>query len=313
MPPAPRQVDPAHLVAAQRALDGLVVGQEAAAQAVGDVAEPEVQAGRLDALGRQFALAGQDPALLDGLGDHLGGKHTAAVAMAHGLPSPPQSWPVTRLLPSLTRQGYATGSARQPASRRRARGRGGLPPSRRLGPAPGRHATAAGAVGRVCDGIVDGSRRGVPAGPPTPGGKRGKRAGQCAGAAVPQRHDGRARQALRGRFRRGVGGAGVHGGRAVHRRSAVSRAVPGTDQLPDAGPPREPVRAQLHDVPGHRPDLRLPGVPPAPDRLVLQRGKRPLPRARSPSSTPPPRTASSSSRGGPANTTSSREPPSSWS
>ena len=52
-------------------IDGIGIGQEAAADPPGEVTETEVDAGRLDVLGRYPVLAGVDMALLDGLGEQL--------------------------------------------------------------------------------------------------------------------------------------------------------------------------------------------------------------------------------------------------
>ena len=85
-----------------------------------------------------------------------------------------------------------------------------------------------------------------------------------------------------------------------------TRALQGTHQLPDARPPRQPLRAQLHDLLHQRPDLRLPRVPPPPRRLVVQRGIAAATGSSSRSSTSRARSASWSRRAARASTSSSR-------
>ena len=129
-------------------------------------------------------------------------------------------------------------------------------------------------------------------------------------AQLPQRRDRRAGQAQRGRHRRAVGGPGLHGRGAVPGGAEQGPgALQGPDQLPDAGPARQPVRAQLDDLLHQRPDLRLPRVHAAPRRLVVQRGVAAATGSSSRSSTSPARPASWSSRAAPASTTSSTAPP----
>ena len=81
-------------------------------------------------------------------------------------------------------------------------------------------------------------------------------------------------------------------------------------QLPDARPARQPVRAQLVHLLRPCPDLRVARAHAAPDHL-LQRGVRPLPRARARSSTCPAPSATSCSRASPAPTSSCPARPSS--
>ena len=60
------------------ALDGLAIGQEAAADPVGHLAEPEVQAGGLDVLGRDGELTRMDHALVDQAQQVLAGEDALA-------------------------------------------------------------------------------------------------------------------------------------------------------------------------------------------------------------------------------------------
>ncbi|CAK7280518.1 hypothetical protein SGPA1_11311 [Streptomyces misionensis JCM 4497] len=99
-------------------------------------------------------------------------------------------------------------------------------------------------------------------------------------AHVPQRCHRRAGEVQRFGRRRPLRRPRLHRGRAVPGRAEEGpRALQGPDQLPDARPARQPVRAQLDDLLHQRPDLRLPRVHAAPGRLVVQRGVRPLPGA----------------------------------
>jgi hypothetical protein len=77
-----------------------------------------------------------------------------------------------------------------------------------------------------------------------------------------QRCDGRARQALRGRFRRHMGRVGVYGGRAVARGPEIFRAIAGADQLPE--------RDHRGNTFGHS---SITFCAPAADRKLIQQGR----------------------------------------
>ena len=88
------EVDPLEGEPLDLLLDGRVdVGQEAAAQRPGEVAEPQVDAGGLDRLGPDPVVAGADPLGLDRLAQRLRGQDAVALAPLRRRAAPPPLLP----------------------------------------------------------------------------------------------------------------------------------------------------------------------------------------------------------------------------
>ena len=152
------QVDPLEGEALDLLLDGRVdVGQEAAAQRPGEVAEAQVDAGRLDRLGPDPVVARADPFGLDRLAQRLRGQDAvgSAAARCSGAPaaaaaSPRSSPEIMRRASATPRYGVSANSAssgknRRAWSRLRWRARGARAARRCRRQPPRRSPAAAGA------------------------------------------------------------------------------------------------------------------------------------------------------------------------